>query len=86
MLSKQAFYCSNSIRNPGCHCRSSALECDVLPAEVVPREVQAIAVRMLTHLLENAFVRRVSLRMHIRIVKFCRSTCDGQILEASGSP
>jgi hypothetical protein len=47
---------------------------------------KAIAVRMLTHFLENAFVRRVSLRMHIRIVEFCRSTCDGQILEPSRSP
>jgi hypothetical protein len=41
-------------------------------------------VRRLSQFLETPFVRRVSLRMHIRIVKFCRSTCDVQIVFSSG--
>jgi hypothetical protein len=49
-------------------------------------QVTAGAAFRFAHFLENAFVRRVSLRSCIRMVKFCRSICEVQIRSGSGLP
>ena len=59
---------------PSSHRRGSSLQRDVLSQKLYQAKCSASAARRFDHFLENPFVRRVSLRTHIRIVKFCRST------------
>ena len=59
------------------------------PAEIVEREVQCKRVLQWSFVnlrLGSLFVRRVKRRIDIRIVRFCRSTCDVQIFFGSGCP
>src|ERR1035437_8127508 len=49
-------------------------------------ECRQYAAHRFSHFLLNAFVRRVTRRRHMRIVRFWRSTCDVQFLAESGSP
>ena len=46
----------------------------------------AIAAPWLRRFLLNAFVRRVSRRMCMRMVRFCRSTIDVEIRSNFGAP
>ena len=55
-------------------------------AEVVVGEMQRDSALWFSSFFENALVNRVRRRICIRIVRFCRSTCEVQILEGSGSP
>lgn len=86
ILTEQIRYCPHSVRHPRRYCRRSAFERDVFATEVIPREVQRERRAKMVPFLGEPVVRRVSLRMHMRIVKFWRSTCDVQIFFSSGSP
>jgi len=53
-------------------------------AKIVVEEVERQRVAMA--FFEKPFVRRVKQRMDIRIVRFCRSTCDGLTYFSTGRP
>ena len=59
-----------------CGCNFQRL---VNPNEVVIHEVQRNSVGVVSTFFEKAFVRRVNRRMCIRMVRFCRSTCEVEI-------